>query len=54
MYPQPRQIPDPQAVKPEGWLDYAPQKIPDPSGSKPEDWDDEEVSRRRKSRMQEE
>ena len=31
-------IPDPDAVKPEGWLDDGPEEVPDPDASKPEDW----------------
>ena len=36
---EPANIPDPEAVKPEGWLDDEPMYIPDPHGEKPEDWD---------------
>ena len=35
------QIPDPQAVKPEGHDDISPE-IPDPTAVKPEDWDEED------------
>ena len=38
MVPPLRQIPDPNAKKPEGWLDDAPLKIPDPKAKKPADW----------------
>jgi len=33
-----KKIPDPNAVKPEGW-DNIPKQIPDPKAIKPEDWD---------------
>lgn len=35
----PREIPDPEAKKPEDWVDEA--KIADPEDKKPEDWDNE-------------
>ncbi|CAL1694327.1 unnamed protein product [Somion occarium] len=38
----PYEIPDEEAVKPEGWLDDEPEFIPDPDAEKPEEWDDEE------------
>ncbi len=31
-------ITDPNAVKPDGWLDEGPETIPDPDASLPEDW----------------
>lgn len=31
-------IPDPNAVKPEGWLDDGPEYIPDPDAVQPDDW----------------
>lgn len=34
-------IPDPNAVKPEGWLDDEDEMIPDPHAIKPADWDTE-------------
>lgn len=34
----PAKIEDPDAVKPEGWLDDESDFIPDPSAEKPEDW----------------
>lgn len=34
----PLKIPDPDAVKPEGWLDDGPEYIPDPDASQPDDW----------------
>jgi len=49
---EPKQIPDPNAVKPEDWDDRpaianpefigVPEYIPDPQAKKPEDWDEEE------------
>jgi calreticulin len=57
-FEQPKTIPDPEAEKPEDWVDQEqmddpedvkpegyddiPEKISDPDASKPEDWDDEE------------
>jgi calnexin len=38
---QPRQIPDENAVMPEGWLEDEHQEIPDPESEKPSDWDPE-------------
>lgn len=38
----PQKISDPDATKPEGWLDDGPEIIPDPDASLPEDWDVEE------------
>ena len=38
----PKKIPDPNAKKPDGWLDDAPENIPDPNAKRPADWDDEE------------
>ena len=37
----PREIPDEEAVKPDGWLDEEEALIPDPDSQKPSDWDDE-------------
>ncbi len=34
----PAQIPDEDAVKPDGWLDDEPEYIGDPDAIKPEDW----------------
>lgn len=34
----PAKIEDPDAVKPEGWLDHEEDFTPDPSAEKPEDW----------------
>lgn len=34
----PKMITDPDAVKPDGWLDDGPESIPDPDASKPDDW----------------
>ena len=34
----PKTIPDPDAVKPELWLDEGPETIPDPDASIPDDW----------------
>ena len=34
----PMKIPDPNAVKPEGWLDDGPEYIPDPDAVQPNDW----------------
>lgn len=34
----PLKIPDPNAVKPEGWLDDGPEYIPDPEAAQPDDW----------------
>lgn len=34
----PRQIQDPNARKPAGWLDDEPELIPDPNAEKPSDW----------------
>ncbi len=34
----PKMITDPNAVKPDGWLDEGPETIPDPDASLPEDW----------------
>lgn len=34
----PAKIEDPDAVKPEGWLDDEADFIPDPNAEKPEDW----------------
>lgn len=34
----PAQIPDEDAVTPEGWLDNEPEYIGDPDAIKPEDW----------------
>lgn len=34
----PQKIPDPDAVKPEGWLDDGPETIPDPDARQPDDW----------------
>ena len=31
-------IPDPNAVKPEGWLDDGSEYIPDPDAVQPNDW----------------
>lgn len=35
---EPAKIEDPDAVKPEGWLDDEPQYVPDPNAKKPKDW----------------
>lgn len=35
----PPQIPDPNAVMPDGWLEDEPEMMPDPSATIPEDWD---------------
>lgn len=32
------EIPDPDAVKPDAWLDDEPQYIPDPTATKADDW----------------
>lgn len=34
----PAQIPDEDAVKPDGWLDDEPEYVGDPDAIKPEDW----------------
>lgn len=34
----PAKIEDPDAVKPDGWLDEESDFIPDPNAEKPEDW----------------
>ena len=34
----PAKIQDPDALKPEGWLDEEPEFVSDPSAEKPEDW----------------
>ncbi len=34
----PAKIDDPDAMKPEGWLDDEPEFVPDPNAEKPEDW----------------
>lgn len=34
----PATVPDPDAVKPEGWLDDEPEFVPDSTAEKPEDW----------------
>lgn len=34
----PAKIEDPDAVKPEGWLDDEPEFVPDSNAEKPEDW----------------
>lgn len=34
----PAQIPDEDAVKPDGWLDDEPEYIGDPDAVKPDDW----------------
>lgn len=31
-------VPDPDAVKPDGWLDDEPEFVSDPTAEKPEDW----------------
>jgi calreticulin len=38
---EPKEIPDPEDKKPEGWDDI-PENIVDPEAEKPEDWDDED------------
>ena len=35
---EPMEIPDPDAVKPDLWLDDEPQYIPDPTATKADDW----------------
>ena len=34
----PAKIDDPDALKPEGWLDEEPEFVADPNAEKPEDW----------------
>lgn len=34
----PAKIDDPDALKPEGWLDEEPEFVSDPNAEKPEDW----------------
>ena len=34
----PATIQDPDAVKPEGWLDDEPEFVADPAADKPDDW----------------
>lgn len=34
----PAKIEDPDAMKPEGWLDDEAEFVPDPNAEKPEDW----------------
>lgn len=34
----PAKIEDPDAIKPEGWLDDEPEFVSDPNAEKPEDW----------------
>ena len=35
---EPSTIIDPDATKPDGWLDDEPRLVPDPEAVKPEDW----------------
>ncbi len=34
----PAKVPDPDAVKPDGWLDDEPEFVSDPTAEKPDDW----------------
>lgn len=34
----PAKVPDPDAVKPDGWLDDEPEFVSDPAAEKPDDW----------------
>lgn len=34
----PAMVEDPNALKPEGWLDDEPELVADPSAEKPDDW----------------
>ena len=35
---EPATITDPDATKPDGWLDDEPRLVPDPDAAKPDDW----------------
>lgn len=34
----PAKVPDPDAVKPDGWLDDEPEFVSEPTAEKPDDW----------------